>query len=326
VALGIDVQSNHVFVANLESNSLSMLNARTGVRERSVRVGAAPNAVAVDPQARQVFVANSHGGTVSTLDAQSGSLMHTTPVGYDPIAVGVDARVDHVFVATYRGMVALLDPRRGLVVHRTRIGGVPTALAVDDRVGRVFVASAQTNQVTTLDALSGRIVRIASVGALPTEIQLDERARRVMVTSEIGRSVTFLDASSGSPVRTVSLPGNRIPRRLALSTRWEHVFVVLDDAASGDIVMLDARTGRRLRVSRTLPTSLGGMAIVDTEDRLYVQVGAGVLEVLDARNLGDKGSVSVPGGYGEMLVNEQNRRLFVAHISSETVSTVDTTR
>ncbi len=58
-----------VIVANPDTDSVSVLDARSGRVVRHISVGHAPQTVAVDEQTARIFVANAGDNTVSVLDA-----------------------------------------------------------------------------------------------------------------------------------------------------------------------------------------------------------------------------------------------------------------
>ena len=70
---------NRAFVANTASDTVSLLDAKTGNVVRTIHVGQDP--AAGDRTTGRAFVANLGSGTVSVLDDQTGALLHTTTVG-----------------------------------------------------------------------------------------------------------------------------------------------------------------------------------------------------------------------------------------------------
>ena len=59
----------HVYVANLGSNTVSVIDANTGsVVRNPITFGLAPFGVAVAPDGSHVYVANSNSNTVSIID------------------------------------------------------------------------------------------------------------------------------------------------------------------------------------------------------------------------------------------------------------------
>src|ERR687887_75200 len=113
-ALVVDARTQHVFVVNLGSNTVSMLNAARGTLVATIAVAPHPITLAVATTAGRVFavsdrvtpdgagrvfVTNAGDDSVSVLDARSGRVLRTISVGQSPLAVAVVESLQHVFVA-----------------------------------------------------------------------------------------------------------------------------------------------------------------------------------------------------------------------------------
>ncbi|TMA07596.1 MAG: hypothetical protein E6J94_04260, partial [Methanobacteriota archaeon] len=84
--VGYDSGNGYVYVANYNSNNVSVINGTTVVA--SVAVGTLPVGVAYDSGNGYVYVANYNSNTVSVI---SGTIVVTTiPVGSLPIGVAYD--------------------------------------------------------------------------------------------------------------------------------------------------------------------------------------------------------------------------------------------
>lgn len=205
----VDDASGHVFVAIVGARkpdyspvglgSIAMLDARTGVLDRTVRVGWRPVALAVDTQTARVFVANGGSNDVSVLDTRSGRVVQTIPVGRGPQAIVVDEKTARVFVANAQeGTVSVLDARSGALVRTVPCGLGNDALAVDVRRGRVLVTS--IHGVRVLDATTGVVLRTFILGGNPFALAVDGRTSRAFVTgTDGGLWATLHQISPGSP-------------------------------------------------------------------------------------------------------------------------------
>jgi YVTN family beta-propeller protein len=156
-AVDVDEGRNRAFVANSGSDTVSVLDARTGALLRTVAVGTTPTTVAVDATYGHVFVANRGSGTISVLDARTGTVLRTIAVGRAPGALEVDPTRRRVFVAnTGSGTVSVLDLQTGALLRTVAVGKSPTDVVMD-RVGdRAFVVNRDSNTVSVLDASVGR--------------------------------------------------------------------------------------------------------------------------------------------------------------------------
>ncbi len=170
VAVALDDQTRHVFVAASQGRSVYMVDARTGAVLRRVAIPgfAVPVALAVDPATRRAFViglgpATGKGnpigagpGSVAVLDTGTGALLATVGVGVGPHAVAIDVQRGRVFVVNAgavdvrpgrqgvvldAGSVSVLDARSGAVRATLSVGLTPESIAIDERTARAFVVN-----------------------------------------------------------------------------------------------------------------------------------------------------------------------------------------
>jgi YVTN family beta-propeller protein len=167
-----------VFVANNWDDTVTMLDARSGMVLRTITVGPNPARVVVDEHTARVFVVHGRAdpgnnpnlelapyvgiSTTGTtiLDARSGAVLGQLAVGGSPVddvglvnaqTAAVDERHGRVFVidatsaatlnSSVRGSVGVLDARSGRVLHTLTVGRHPIALAVDEATARLFVVN-----------------------------------------------------------------------------------------------------------------------------------------------------------------------------------------
>src|ERR687885_2797218 len=135
-AVGVDARTRHVFVANMGSTTVSMLDAASGTVLATITVVPHPSALAVATTAGRVFAVSDHvtpdgAGRVSVLDARSGQVLRTVAVGQGEHALAVHERTSRVFVTNAGDdSVSILDARSGRVLRTTSVGQGPLAVAV----------------------------------------------------------------------------------------------------------------------------------------------------------------------------------------------------
>ncbi|WP_214484783.1 hypothetical protein [Bacillus sp. SM2101] len=82
-----------VYVANIGTNTVSVIESKTHSVIANVPVGDQPNAVAITPDGQLVYVANRGDGfnpsTVSVIDAKSHLVIATVSVGVNPVALAI---------------------------------------------------------------------------------------------------------------------------------------------------------------------------------------------------------------------------------------------
>jgi len=288
MAVAVDGRRGHVFVVNQGSDTVTILDARTGQTVATVRVGITPTAVAVDGVTGRAFITlgSGNGGRVGIINTQSGAFLHAVAVGAGPIAAAVDEQTGHAFVVsggvvacplrsicrhTSGSSVSMLDARTGTVLHTVALasGTNPWSIAVDTGTSHAFVTSL-IGSVIVLDTRSGCILRTVRVAQNAGDLSVDRRIGRVFVlhrgnARNDDSSVSMLDAHSGRVLHVTRV--GRGSSAIDVSEQTGHVFVT--NGTDSSVSVLDA--GSNLLV-RTITVAQGPSAVVVAErtGKVYV--------------------------------------------------------
>jgi YVTN family beta-propeller protein len=326
----VDARTQRVFVANLGSNTVSMLDAASGTVLATITVAPHPSALAVATTAGRVFAVSDHGtpdatGRVSVLDANSGRLLRTVAVGEGEHALAVHEGTGRVFVTNGAdASVSLLDARSGRVLRTVAVGQGPQALAVHKRAGRVFVTNAGDGSVSVLDARSGRVLRTTSVGQNPLDVAVVASLKHVFVANGglwhsglqvTPGSVSVLDERSGAVVHTVHVPVGGSPGPLAVDERTGYVFVA--NRVNNSVSLVDAASGRVVRtVALGLPPRAiavdprRGRVVVLTSEEFVPSAPAGQVQVLEGRTGRLLHTVAVGADASALALDERTGKVF----------------
>jgi YVTN family beta-propeller protein len=278
----------------------------------TVRVGRVPVALAVDQRSGHVFVANNGDQTLSILDARSGATLATVALGQSPTALTVDQTHGRVYTL-HACMIVLLGPHTacpngassmsvldlysGTLLGTMGVDSGATAIAVDGHAGRIFVTDSAEARVSIFDAANGRMLGLANFSGTPLQTVVDTRAHRVFVGAldpgGRGSSVSMLDSGTGALLNTVQV--GRLTGAMTCDTSAGRVLV---PGGSG-LYLLDARTGRTLRVIRQ-----GGLPLaVDERDGRALTVERGQLRLIRTRDGTPVGSVGDGGAFHMLSID-----------------------
>ena len=144
---GIAVGGGAIWIGDSAHNRVVRLDPNTNRVTQPIGVGSGPGALAFGGGA--VWVANTLDGTVSRIDPVTNQVRSTVPVGASPNAIA--ASDDAVWVANEADpTIVRLDPRTGNVVQTVRTGARPTGLALAASLWVAAQASASTHRGGTL--------------------------------------------------------------------------------------------------------------------------------------------------------------------------------
>lgn len=124
---GVTCQGGRVFVANVQSGDVSVVDATTLAEIRRIKVGEFPYAVAAAPDGSRILVTNQHSGTLSVFDGAFNALPEIA-VGDYPEGIEMSADGSRAYVAVWMdNRLAEIDVAAGKVVRKIKVGESPRA-------------------------------------------------------------------------------------------------------------------------------------------------------------------------------------------------------
>ncbi len=142
-----------VYVTNMVSGTVSVINAATRQVVKTIKVGTEPFGCALTPDGSSLFVANQSSDNVSVINTKADLLVKTiSNVGPKPHGIAITADGKKMYVTQFLAQVRPGNPPRPLT---------QTEGADDGREGRVTVIDAVTNRVIKTVVLNP----LANVGA-----------------------------------------------------------------------------------------------------------------------------------------------------------------
>jgi len=143
--VAITPDDSKVYVTNMASGTVSVVDARYRYVIDTIEVGAEPFGCAITPDGKQLYVANQSSNTVSVISTRRDRVVDTIyDVGSKPHSIAIDADGSKVYVTQFLALRRDNDPR-----PLTQTEG-----ADDGREGRVTVIDAQSNRVVKTVALN----------------------------------------------------------------------------------------------------------------------------------------------------------------------------
>src|SRR5262249_34578006 len=80
---------NFAYVANFNSNSVSVIDTASNTVTATLGVGVSPSGVAITPDGTRAYVTNTFSNSVSVVDTASNTLLATVAVGNQPRGVAI---------------------------------------------------------------------------------------------------------------------------------------------------------------------------------------------------------------------------------------------
>lgn len=126
---GDNTSVNRIYVANFNSNDVSVINGETNTVIATVPVGTNPAGIDVNPLTSRVYVANRGSNTISVINSLTNAVIASVPVGSEAGDVGVDIATNAIYTANFNSLdttedVTVIDGLTNTVIDTITIPGL----------------------------------------------------------------------------------------------------------------------------------------------------------------------------------------------------------
>lgn len=245
------------YVANLESNDVSVINLAEGSVVATIAVGEDPDGIAIAPDGSRAYVANFFSGDLTVIDTARQEVLETISVGSGPVGVAVSPDGQLVFVANRRSdSVSIVDAVSLTVVETVAVEPGPNAVSVTTDGATAMVTNSHTKfpgLVTFID-IAGVSAGTVAVQRNPNRVATSPDGLTGYVTNFRSWNVSVLDIETREAVTTVRVSGR--PSGIGINPNGSFVYVTTLDGFLQVIDTLTFRVHTKIRVG-SRPSGIG---------------------------------------------------------------------
>ncbi len=236
--------TNRIYVANIGSNTVSVINSATNGVIATVPVGVNPFGVAVNRSTNRIYVVNAGANTVSVIDGVTNTVIGAPiGVGTGPEGVAVNESTNKVYVAIFNAFtgttVSVIDgtgPGPGTFLYNRTVGTAPNGVAVNRTTNRIYVSNYNSNTVSVLDgSAADAVVATIPVGANPNSLDVDRTTNRVYVANTGPDTLTVINGATDTVIPP-PIPVGLNPDGVAVSSAGKKAYVANNVGDSVSIV------------------------------------------------------------------------------------------
>ena len=304
-AAAVSPDGRLVVAVNPDSDSVTVLDARSLQILAEIPVGDDPRTLAIAPDSLSALVANHAGATLSLLDLAQLLEVSRHPVG--PMPYGVVSDGAHAFVSELaQGNVSMLDLATGELLARITVEPFPAGLALSADGISLYVTHLFTGHVSLVDARTFAVEATVSTGAGTNLSQFvaiapdGSKAYLPQTRSNVTNTAMLFDNTVFAVVNVLDLGALRliIRERVTLDTADRPVnmpfavalspdgkMLYLANAGSDDLSVIDLSTNQGV-AHISVGANPRGIAISPEGARVFVNnVLDGTLSVIDTGTL-----------------------------------------
>ncbi len=270
--VGVNPATDRVYVTNIGSNSVSVIDGAVNAVIATVPVGTQPTGVGVNPATDRVYVTNKASNSVSVIDGAVNAVIATVPVGTWPTGVGVNPATDRVYVANFlTNNVSVINGATNAVIATVPVGKWPSGVGINPASNRVYVANQGSNSVSVIDGAlaeidpANAVIATGPVGSAPQRVGVNPATYRVYVANRDSNSVSVIDGAVNAVIATV--PVGSFPFHVGVNPTTDRVYVA--NFLTNNVSVINGATNA---VITTVPvgTQPFGVGVNPATDRVYV--------------------------------------------------------
>src|SRR6267143_1580906 len=218
--IAFDLANKNVYVANYESNTVSVIDGRSNRITHTIPVGVNPNQVAHDPANQEIYVSDSGSTTVSAISSTDNKVVATiatdpvTPSSgeYGPFWLAFNPTNNEMYVTNYNfpspsDTVVAINGTTNTVAATISVGQNPIRLAYDPSNGCIYAADYSSDRISVISP-SNTVVATISVPGNPDFVGYDSENGEIYVASNNSNQVTAISSTTNTIVATINIGGN----------------------------------------------------------------------------------------------------------------------
>lgn len=183
--VGVSRDGVLAYTGNMQSNTVSELDLRTGQFKRSWNVPTTPEAINVTPDGREVWVGSNATGRVSVVDVATGTVTTAAEAFGWPYRVLFSPDASLVLLPDLRGEVlrVLERPSRNEIGRIPFTGGAPQGITITPDGRYALQSLSRQGRVAIVDVVTRNVVGHLATGDSPDGIAYTRRVLSTPPTS-----------------------------------------------------------------------------------------------------------------------------------------------
>ena len=249
-SLTYDPSNRYLYVGDLGSDSVSVINTRTNLVVGIISGVNSPISMVYDPSNQYIYVASFRSGNITVIDTLTNKIVSEIPVDTPQAGMAFDSSSRYIYATDYdSNTVSVINSTSNSVVSTIDVGENPSSIAYDPVNNLLFV---------------GHFVPIVLASIVSSPLATEN------VTTNGNLNSSLLITINGSTNKVVSniTVGSEVSA-ISFTPSYNLIYVASAGINSGYITIVNASEGR-ITSTISLYSSPYGMTYDPLNDYLYV--------------------------------------------------------
>ena len=196
--VAINLSAQRLFVANHDSDSLSIISSYSYAVLKTIYAGDGPNGVAYNSKNGYIYIADRNSNKVRVIRASNYSFVKDVSVGSLPNGVAANNVSNKVYVANFgSGTVSIINGSTNTVEKTVTVGSEPSNIAIDTGLNKAFVSLHGAGRIAAISS-TGAVTSIDVYSAGPYGIAVDTVRKLVYVATIDSFRIAVVNASTNT--------------------------------------------------------------------------------------------------------------------------------
>ena len=333
IGLAFNPVNNSMYVANSESNEISVIDSISHREITTIPVGLLTTVnfdspIEFNPINNYIYVTNAGSNTVSVINSTTNTVNKTIPVGSAPHEPEFNDFDTNMYILN-RGTatISVINSSTNTVTKTIAINPSnpsntnPVDILYNPFNNHLYTANTGQGTVSVIDVISGMVITTITVESQPRDLEFNPSNNHVYVSNFGDQSVSVIDSISNTLITTLSVNSN--PSDLEYNPFNKSIYVAGqgNDAPVTVIDSLDT-------ISAEVPISQTTFALEFNEfnKNMYVSTssdfGHNVIKVIDSASNTVIDTITVGFNPEHLRFNPTNNFIYTANRGSDSVSVI----
>lgn len=226
--VAVDLEARRIYVGNVDSGNISVLDSDTLKRTATISFGSAPNVFYFDDEARKLYVTDAVENAVFVIDVSHADYPVTTiPMPGMPRSISALRSLGKLYVTIAdKKSVVVIDAGTNSVKTVIPLGEqsvFPLVISPNEEKNEIYIANFGADSISVIDAIQDTVKKTIRVGAKPIWVYHAPTLNRLFVTVEGEKKLVVIDPNTLEVAETVAING--IPYRIFVDEATGFVYI-----------------------------------------------------------------------------------------------------
>jgi YVTN family beta-propeller protein len=212
--VGINSNTNTIYVGGEYANTLSIINATTSQVIKEITLQD-PYDIAVNPNNNTVYVTSDRLGLVFVIDGAKNEIITSFEV-LIPCGIAVNPITGRVYVTSEsENLVHVWDGNTNQQITTIKVQESPRGVTVNPVTNMIYVTNQETNTISVIDGATNEIIDSVDVGEMPRRVVVDSQTNIIYVSNQESKNISVIDGVQNKVIKTIPV---KEPFELAINS------------------------------------------------------------------------------------------------------------